>query len=96
MSTACDACTENRILYARSRRLIFNRFQRVAVARLSTSLISSGEIVIYIKHEFLAHGANFLAESSAEHHHLFLMGSVTENFLYVTSHICTRYNKIKL
>jgi hypothetical protein len=41
----------------------------------------------YIGHELLARHANFLRQSSAEHHDLFVMGSSPENFLHVTTHV---------
>lgn len=44
--------------------------------------------VNYILHELAANWTNFFAERSGEHHHLFRMWRVTENFLNVATHIC--------
>jgi len=41
----------------------------------------------WISHELLADGPNFLREGSAEHHHLLLSRSSTEDFLDVPSHV---------
>ena len=45
--------------------------------------------VIYILHEFLADGSDLLGECGAEHHHLLLVWGHAENFLDITTHICT-------
>merc|ERR1719341_2274388 len=52
---------------------------------LARRLESSGRP--YILHELLADWSDVLGEGGAEHHHLLLMGSRTENFLHVTPHV---------
>lgn len=41
----------------------------------------------YILHELPADWADLFAEGGAEHHHLLLMRSHTENLLHITPHI---------
>lgn len=50
----------------------------------------SGERGNYILHELLADGANFLAQSSAEHHDLLFVRCVAENLLDISTHICVQ------
>ena len=40
-----------------------------------------------ILHELFANGPDFLGKSGAEHHHLLLRGSSSEDLLYITTHI---------
>ena len=45
----------------------------------------------YVLHELLADWSDVLGEGGAEHHHLLLVGSRTENLLHVASHVCNRF-----
>lgn len=42
---------------------------------------------IYILHELSADWTDLFAQGGAEHHHLLLMGSHTENLLDVSAHV---------
>ena len=71
---------------------IFLCFAKFDVELLKTVQCEFGFVIDIdlkrILHELFANGTNFLSESGAEHHHLFLCRSGAENVLDITSHIC--------
>lgn len=42
----------------------------------------------YILHEFFADWTNLLAKGGTEHHNLFAVWCVSEDFLNISSHVC--------
>ena len=61
---------------------------RAVLYSVSASRYKAG--LSYVLHKLLANWSDIFAEGGAEHHNLLLMWRGSENFLYISSHVCKK------